>query len=280
MPQRCLPAVVLDAPPTCGYLSPDMRATVTAMTTSWTALSRAVCAGLTARGLGLAALALVSGVGCTCNDALPPLDQQAAAQHEEILRTPNPGIAPLANGCLPKPEKFSPASKALPNGGRVRVTAFGKDLTDGSGVTWNQGYPAPCFDDKPPRKGMPNAAWQGDYTLEDNNLCLSVKGLYTHFGPKNRLQVGYSVSLTNATFEDGSVRQDIVVYEFVGVPTEQDAKKCVPLKLGPALATSASASGTAAPGSAAPKASTPASKSTAAAKPAAPKSTSVPKSSR
>jgi hypothetical protein len=87
------------------------------------------------------------------------------------------------------------------------------------------------LDDRPPRKGYPNAAWHANYTLEGNNLCLTIDALYPHYPPKNQLKIGYTVQLTGATFDDGSTKKDIIVYEFNRVPKEDNAKKCVTLKI-------------------------------------------------
>jgi hypothetical protein len=202
---------------------------------------------------GLLQIGVLSAVtGCTCDDMLP-VPEATVQEALEVKRTTKPSVAPLANGCLPKPAEAAPATQALPNGGSIRVSAYGKDLTDGSGVSWNQPYPSPCLDDKPPRLGLPNAAWHANYTVEDNTVCFFVSGLYTHYGPNNRLQLGYHVVLSGATFEDGKSIKDVVVYEFTGVPSTQTAKKCLKLKQPKppegAASASASASSSAAPSS-------------------------------
>jgi hypothetical protein len=169
---------------------------------------------------------------CTC-DSLPPVEtnREEVRTVETVLRTEKPSIPPEPSGCLGKPASAAPATQPLPGGGAISVRAYGRDLTDGSSVSWNQSYPSPCLDDRPPRLGFPNAAWHADYSVEGDEVCFFVKGLYTHYGPKNRLQIGYTVSLTGgAAFEDGKRRKDVVVYEFIGVPNEQDSKKCLKLR--------------------------------------------------
>lgn len=166
--------------------------------------------------------------GCTCED----LPADGVGQGQQQLRMNNPKVPPQANGCLPQPPAAAPATQKLPNGGTLRISAYGLDATDNSGVAWDQGYPSPCLDDRPPRRGYPNAAWHGNYTLEGNNLCLTIDALYPHYPPKHTLRLGYTVQLSGgATFEDGSTKKDIVVHEFIGVPKEDNAKKCVTLKM-------------------------------------------------
>lgn len=181
---------------------------------------------------------------CTCED-IP--EQQTAAVQEPVVRMENPKVPPLANGCLPQPAGATPATLKLPEGGTVRVSAYAHDLTDKSGVSWNQSYPSPCLDDKPPRKGYPNAAWHGNYTVEGDQLCLTIDALYPHYPPKNRLQIGYTVQLVGMTFDDGTTKKNIVLYEFSRLPGEVSAKKCVTVKhKEPAAAASGSAAGAAA----------------------------------
>jgi hypothetical protein len=150
---------------------------------------------------------------------------------EPVERMENPKVPPTPNGCLPQPSNAAPAVQKLANGGTVRVSAYGLDVTDKSGVAWDQGYPSPCLDDRPPRKGYPNAAWHANYSIEGSTLCLMIDALYPHYPPKHTLQIGYTVQLEGAAFDDGSTKKDVVVYEFVRVPKEDNAKKCLTLKL-------------------------------------------------
>jgi hypothetical protein len=118
-------------------------------------------------------------------------------------------------------------------------------MTDDSNVSWNQPYPSPCLDDRPPRKGFPNAAWHADYSVEGTQLCLNVDALYAQYPPKNQLQIGYTVQLAGGlTFEDGQTRKQVAVLEFMGVPTNVEGRKCVTLKL-PSAPAVPSASGSA-----------------------------------
>jgi hypothetical protein len=174
------------------------------------------------------ALGLVLALGgCTCED----IPAESTVAKGEELKMQHPRVAPQANGCLPQPAAAAPATQKLPSGGTVTVSAFGRDVTDESGVAWDQPYPSPCLDDRPPRRGYPNAAWQGNYTIEGNTLCLMVEALYPHYPPKHTVAIGYTVELEGLTFDDGSVKKDIVVYEFSRIPADVDVKKCITLKM-------------------------------------------------
>jgi len=112
----------------------------------------------------------------------------------------------------------------------MEIAPHGADLSDRSGVKWNQGFPAPCFDDNPNRGGRPNAAWQASYSIDGDQLCLSALGLRSQYEPGNVLQVGYQVTLTGATFEDGTREKTVILLEFSGRPKQSVLKSCLKLK--------------------------------------------------
>lgn len=163
----------------------------------------------------------------------------------------NPKVPPLPNGCLPLPKVAEAPAYTFPgHQASMRVMAYGYDLSDKSGVSWNQPYPSPCLDDRPPRLGYPNAAWHGNYTVEGNEVCLLLEALYAHYPPKNELQLGYTVELAGkVAFEDGTTRKNVVMLQFRGVPMQTAAKKCLMLKFpeGEAPGAATGAAPTAAP---------------------------------
>lgn len=112
-------------------------------------------------------------------------------------------------------------------GEQVLIIAYGKDETDGSDVSWNALYPNPSFDDDPARKGLPNARWQGAHSWDGTKLCLSIKNLEAPYPPAHTLAVGYTVTLTNGTFEDGSTTKTFVLYRYSGVPAQKEMTQCV-----------------------------------------------------
>lgn len=116
-------------------------------------------------------------------------------------------------------------------GDQVTIVAYGKDESDGSDVGWNAQYPTPSFDDDPARRGKPNAQWQGAYSWQGSNLCLSIKNLEAPWPPAHTLAVGYTVTLNGGTFEDGTTSKTFVLYRYSGVPAQQDITQCVPARM-------------------------------------------------
>ena len=121
---------------------------------------------------------------------------------------------------------------AAPGTGNCTVAAYGKDETDGSDVGWNSLYPNPSFDDDPARHGYPNAVWEGAHTCQGQQICLSIKNLRAPYPPNNTLSVGYTVTLNNGTFDDGSRTRTFVLYRFSGNPQQHNFNQCFPVKSG------------------------------------------------
>jgi hypothetical protein len=111
-------------------------------------------------------------------------------------------------------------------GDQVLVVAYGKDETDGSDVGWNELYPNPSFDDDPGRRGLPNARWQGSHSWDGSRLCLSIKNLEAPHPPAHTLAIGYTVTLTSGTFEDGTTTKTFVLYRYSGVPAQKEVTQC------------------------------------------------------
>jgi hypothetical protein len=111
-------------------------------------------------------------------------------------------------------------------GDQVLVVAYGKDETDGSDVGWNEPYPNPSFDDDPGRRGLPNARWQGSHSWDGSRLCLSIKNLEAPHPPAHTLAIGYTVTLTSGTFEDGTTTKTFVLYRYSGVPAQKEVTQC------------------------------------------------------
>jgi hypothetical protein len=116
------------------------------------------------------------------------------------------------------------------SGEQALVIAYGKDETDNSDVSWNALYPNPSFDDDPARKGLPNARWQGAHSWDGTKLCLSIKNLEAPYPPAHTLAVGYTVTLSQGTFEDGSQTKTFVLYRYSGAPSQKEMTHCVATK--------------------------------------------------
>lgn len=133
---------------------------------------------------------------------------------------------PRINGCHQYDAKATPTGSVIENGMQVGVMAWGKDLTDNSSVGWNQPYPSPCFDDDPKRRGKPNAAWQGDFYLQENKICFTANNLYAKYVPNHTLTGGYEVALANGTFKDGSTNKFIPLFTFDHKPKQTSFTVC------------------------------------------------------
>ncbi len=173
-------------------------------------------------------LVLGAAFATCCKERAPDGTGVASKGHAlEVVAVPQP------NGCLPPPAAPKAPTMAIPKGGKLEIAAYGYDVTDSSGVYWDQRFPSPCLDDNPSRKGLPNAAWQGSYWLDGDYLCLQLAGLYSQYEPAHELRIGYTVKLSDGvTFEDGSTQRDIVLHEFMGKPDKGDIRKCVLLRWG------------------------------------------------
>jgi hypothetical protein len=116
-------------------------------------------------------------------------------------------------------------------GEQALVIAYGKDESDGSDVGWNANYPTPSFDDDPARKGLPNARWQGNHWWDGSKLCMGIKNLEAPYPPAHTLAIGYTVTLNNGTFEDGSTTKTFVLYRYSGTPAQREISQCVMTKM-------------------------------------------------
>jgi hypothetical protein len=101
------------------------------------------------------------------------------------------------------------------------VTAYGFDLSDGSGVGWNSGYPEPSFDDDPARLGQPNAKWSGrTFAAGSSQFCSAHRNLTAPNAPGNTLQAGHTVKLMGASyFSQPALSRTFVLATFSGVPS-------------------------------------------------------------
>jgi hypothetical protein len=134
---------------------------------------------------------------------------------------------------LDEVEVYGTSLSAVPSAGageQVLVIAYGKDETDNSDVNWNALYPNPSFDDDPARKGLPNARWQGAHWWDGTKLCMSIKNLEAPYPPAHTLAIGYTVTLQNGTFEDGSQTKTFVLYRYSGAPAQKEMTNCVATK--------------------------------------------------
>ena len=133
---------------------------------------------------------------------------------------------PRVQGCHSYSNAAMKSGSILSNGVQVKLEAWGYDKTDKSQVGWNQQYPSPCFDDAPNRRGKPNAAWQGDFYLKENSICFSANKLFSKYPPTHTLAGGYTVTLGNGTFKDGTIKKVIPLFSFSRTPTKTDFVKC------------------------------------------------------
>jgi hypothetical protein len=144
----------------------------------------------------------------------------------EIKVTVYPGVR-----TAPKPPA-SPAAAAVP-APRVTLEPYGFDETDGSGVGWNRGLPAPSLDDDPNRRGKPNAEWTASYSLRDDAVCVRVDNLRSPFPPAHTLAIGYQVTLDGAAFADGAPSKRIIVHRFSGRPAQTSLETCEKITAAP-----------------------------------------------
>ncbi|MFC1570724.1 HEAT repeat domain-containing protein [Candidatus Omnitrophota bacterium] len=101
-----------------------------------------------------------------------------------------------------------------------KIAGYAVDKTDNAIGAWNSEYPHPSFDDEAGRSGLPNGTWDGAYYFKGDTLYLVIENLAAQYPPLHTLGVGYTVTLDNATFEDGSVTKDFILYEYSGAPGE------------------------------------------------------------
>ena len=115
------------------------------------------------------------------------------------------------------------------NDGRhvASIEGYAVDYTDGSIGGWNSVYPYLSFDDEYGRRGKPNGVWKGSYYVNDNKLTLIIDDLEAPHPPIHTLGVGYTVTLRDATFEDGTTTKDIIILTYSGRPTQRHVEKTV-----------------------------------------------------
>lgn len=124
---------------------------------------------------------------------------------------------------------------------RVRVRRISAVIYSYSASRWggnSSGFPGDSLQDVNLEfwsglvSGYANIHWKGSYSLERNNLCLTISGLqiptrsilgnfYQDFG------VGYGVELENGTFGDFTMSRALILYRtFLGDSPAQQITKC------------------------------------------------------
>ena len=117
--------------------------------------------------------------------------------------------------------------------GVLFIRGWGKDLSDGSGVCFHGDYPNLRMSDDPKRckskkDRRANAAWRGSYEIRGGNLLLlNITDLTAPDPPRNRIAIGYTVRLKNATFRDGSTQKDFRMLAFSRKPKKSFARRAV-----------------------------------------------------
>ena len=114
------------------------------------------------------------------------------------------------------------------------IKGYGIDYTDNSSVCFYSDYPDLEMSDDPNRcetnPVASNATWKGNARIENDKLILEVDNLHAPFPPLHRLGIGYTVTLSGATFEDGSNSKAILLYEFNENPSKSSIRKEIPIK--------------------------------------------------
>ncbi len=125
-------------------------------------------------------------------------------------------------------DEMAKADRAAPGpdspGGQpavAKIEGYAIDQSDGSIGYWNSQYPNLSFDDEKGRRGKPNSEWDGSYYFEGNTLYLVIDNLRAKHPPLHTLGIGYTVTLQNATFEDGSTTKSLKLYQYSGTPKER-----------------------------------------------------------
>ena len=103
----------------------------------------------------------------------------------------------------------------------VRIEGYGIDHSDKSVVCFTSDFPNLRMDDDPKRCRVANAKWTGDYTLDEKELTLHINNLQTESPPRHLLGIGYKVTLSGATFEDGTTAKVIEMLQFQGQPPKE-----------------------------------------------------------
>jgi len=113
------------------------------------------------------------------------------------------------------------------------IQCYAEDQTDYS-IGEIGYYPDCSFDDTEGGYEKVDGIWQGSYTISDNELCLKASNITApgneNGPPQNYLAVGFTVTLSDATFDDGSTTKNIIVYNYTGNPGGITEEKCVEIK--------------------------------------------------
>lgn len=156
------------------------------------------------------------------------------------------GVTSMMNANLAQAAKYAReadelARSAPPSSGQAgtggpatvaRIECHAIDRSDGSIGFWNSPYPNCSFDDEKGRRGKPNGQWKGSCSLKGDMLYLVVDNLRAQYPPMHTLGIGYTVTLRNATFEDGSTTKSFILYQYAGTPKERRIVKSYPVMTG------------------------------------------------
>ena len=130
-----------------------------------------------------------------------------------------------AEGLLKEADELAKASPEPASPGGVpavaKIEGYAVDYTDNSIGFWNSPYPNLSFDDEKGRKGLPNGQWKGSYYFKENKLYLVIDNLSAKYPPSHTLGIGYTVTLRNAAFEDGSTTKNLILYKYSGAPKDR-----------------------------------------------------------
>ena len=110
---------------------------------------------------------------------------------------------------------------------QITIRGYGIDYSDGSIGGFISDYPNMQMDDQEDRLSTANAKWSGNYTLSHENLlCLEINDLTTLSPPAHELGIGYTVTLENGTFDDGSRVKNFILYRFTWNPEKDKISEC------------------------------------------------------
>ena len=137
---------------------------------------------------------------------------------------------------LPPSDKPQKLGKSSGGGGEAAVASirgYAVNYADGSLLCFASDYPVmeAAFDETGCRPSGPGlaAVWRGHHYVKDWLLYLEVRDLKAPAPPRERIGIGYTVTLKNARFTDGKKTKTIVVYQFQGIPNKRYIKVTVPI---------------------------------------------------